>query len=103
MVEENLKFIPGAETMDLTTTVASIEYKSYEKRRAECRPHNFTADLRKLKKEISTCNQQQICHNCVMNALESATKVRGMVFVQNLFVYMLQVKFDFRLPNFDIS
>ena len=82
VVQENLKFIADAETMDLTTIIASIEYKAYQKRRAECRPHNFTADLRKLKKEISTCNQEKICHNCVMNALKSATKIRGMVFVE---------------------
>ena len=82
VVQENLKFIPDAETMDLTTIIASIEYKAYQKRRAECRTHNFTADLRKLKKEISTCNQEKICHNCVKNALELATKIRGMVFAE---------------------
>ena len=82
VVQENLKFIPDAETMDLTTIIAFIEYKAYQKRRAECRTHNFTADLRKLKKEISTCNQEKICHNCVKNALELATKIRGMVFAE---------------------
>ena len=82
VVQESLKFIPGAETMDLTTIIASIEYKAYQKRRAECRPHNYTADLRKLKKEISACNQKGSCHYCVMDALESATKIRGMVFVE---------------------
>ena len=82
VVQENLKFIPDVDTMDLTMIIAAIEYKAYQKRRAECRPHNFTADLRKLKKEISTCNQEKICHNCVMNALESATKIRGMVFAE---------------------
>ena len=82
VVQENLKFIPDVDTMDLTTIIAAIEYKAYQKRRAECRPQNFTADLRKLKKEISTCNQEKICHNCVMNALESATKIRGMVFAE---------------------
>ena len=74
VVQENLKFIPYVDTMDLTTIIAAIEYKAYQKRRAECRPHNFTADLRKLKKEISTCSQKKICHDCVMNALKSAPK-----------------------------
>ena len=71
VVQESLKFIPGAETMDLTTIIASIEYKAYQKRRAECRPHNYTADLRKLEKEISACNQKSICHYCVKDALEN--------------------------------
>ena len=82
VVQESLKFIPGAETMDLTTIIASIEYKAYQKRRAECQPHKYTADLRKLKKEISACNQKGSCHYCVMDALESANKIRGMVFVE---------------------
>ena len=71
VVQESLKFIPDAETMDLTTIIASIEYKAYQKRRAECRPHNYTADLRKLKKEINACNQKSICHYCVKDALEN--------------------------------
>ena len=82
VVQENLKFIPDVDTMDSTRIIAAIEYKAYQKRRAECRPNNFTADLRKLKKEISTCNQKEICHDCVMNALKSATKIRGMVFAE---------------------
>ena len=71
VVQESLKFIPDAETMDLTTIIASIEYKAYQKRRAECRPHNYTADLRKLEKEISACNQKSICHYCVKDALDN--------------------------------
>ena len=82
VVQENLKFIPDVDTMDSTRIIAAIEYKAYQKRRAECRPNNFTADLRKLKKEISTCNQKEICHDCVMNALKSVTKIRGMVFAE---------------------
>ena len=81
-VRENLKYIPDVCKMNYTMIIAAIEYKAYQKRRAECRPHNYTADLRKLKKEISACNQKSICHYCVMDALESATKIRGMVFVE---------------------
>ena len=82
VVQENLKYIPDVFKMDCTMIIAAIEYEAYQRRRAECRPHNYTADLRKLKKQISTCNQDKSCHECVMNALKSATKIRGMVFVE---------------------
>ena len=74
VVQENLKYIPDVSKMNCTMIIAAIEYKAYQKRRGECRPRNYTADLRTLKKEISACNQKSICHHCVMDALESATK-----------------------------
>ena len=82
VVQENLKYIPDVFKMDCTMIIAAIEYEAYQRRRAECRPHNYTADLRKLKREISTCNREKSCHECVMNALKSATRIRGMVFVE---------------------
>ena len=82
VVQENLKYIPDVCKMNYTMIIAAIEYEAYQKRRAECHSRRYTADLRKLKMEISTCNKKKICHDCVMNALKSATKIRGMVFVE---------------------
>ena len=82
VVQENLKYIPDVCKMNYTMIIAAIEYEAYQKRRAECHSRRYTADLRKLKMEIITCNKKKICHDCVMNALKSATKIRGMVFVE---------------------
>ena len=90
VVQENLKYIPGVCKMNYKVIIAAIEYEAYQKRRTECQPRRYTADLRKLKTEIITCNEKKIYHDCVMNALKSATKIRGMVLWNILSVYAVK-------------
>jgi len=75
--EKNLKHVPSNSELDpgtlkTTKVVASMEYEIYCKRRSDCHPRNYTNDLRRLKKEINSFNDQETYHEAVIRAVRSA-------------------------------
>ena len=82
-VRQNLWYQPGSSVRDeslkddeITSVVARIEYKVYDKNRGEADSRCYTATCNNLEKEILKCNKDQECHERVLKALEesSATK-----------------------------
>ena len=75
-VEKNLEHVPSSSELDPGTlktikVVAHMEYEIYCKRRSDCHPKNYTSDLRRLKIEINSSNNQETYHEAVIRAVGS--------------------------------